>query len=218
MEAGADATAVDTAAFVLSLRERGVRDTAILRAIEQVPREDFAPPASREYARRDMALPLPCGQTMTAPIVLAAMLSALDVRPGASVLEVGTGSGYATALLIRLGAVHVRSLERYATLSAIARDNLGALRLAEVTVETADGLGSLGPGRFNRILVNGALANLPVQFGAALAPGGRLVAGLATEEGTRLLVVARWEDGSLTQSLGQRLPLALLTPGRARVL
>ena len=79
---------------MLALRERGVRETSVLRAMERVPREGFAPAAFRDLARRDLALPLACGATMTAPIVVATMLIALKLSPGARILEIGTGSGY----------------------------------------------------------------------------------------------------------------------------
>lgn len=210
--------AIGSAAFVLALRERGVRDTAVLRAMEQVPREPFAPPPLRAFARRDIALPLPHGQTMTAPSVAAAMLGALDVTQGARILEIGTGSGYVTALLVRLGAGHVRSLERYAGLARAARDRLGA-NLNDATVEAADGLdlGSLDGQRFDRILVNGGVAALPPHWPAALKPGGRLVAGLWTGRGCRLVTLVRDGEGAPTRLEGPALRLGPLTPGRARV-
>jgi protein-L-isoaspartate(D-aspartate) O-methyltransferase len=160
------AEATGNAAFVLALRERGVRDTAVLRAMERVPRERFAPPALRAHARRDIALPLACGQTMTAPSVVAALLGALDVAPGARVLEVGTGTGYVTALLVQLGAAHVRSLERYEGLARAARAHLGR-DFDAASVEAADGLAPevVRGGSYDRILLNGSLAALPAGGG-----------------------------------------------------
>lgn len=210
------ASAIDAAAFVLLLRERGVRDTAVLRAMEQVPREAFAPVHLREHARRDIALPLPCGQTMTAPTTVAAMLIALGLEPGSRVLEIGTGSGYVTALLRRLGATQVRSLERYDTLARAARRKLGG----NAAVEAADGLaqGTAGPDAFARILVNGWMREVPRHLCAALAPGGRLVGGLATREGPCLVTVERGADGRLSQRIGNHVRICPLTAGRARVL
>ncbi len=209
---------IGNAAFVLALRERGVRDTAVLRAMEQVPREAFAPPALREYARRDIALPLPHGQTMTAPSVAAAMLGALDMAQGARVLEVGTGSGYVTALLVRLGAGHVRSLERYATLARAARDRLGA-NLNDATVEAADGLapGATERQSFDRILINGGVGAIPPHLLAALNPGGRLVAGLWSGRGCRLVTLTRDGEGAPTRLDGPVLRLGPMTPGRAQM-
>ena len=99
------------------LRARGIRDTTVLRAMELVPREIFAPPRRfTDLARKDVALPLPCGQTMTVPRTVASMLVALGVEPHHRVLEIGTGSGYVTALLARLGR-EVVSVERFGTLA-----------------------------------------------------------------------------------------------------
>ena len=231
MDADDRRAAEGSAAFVLALRERGVRDTAVLRAMEQVARERFAPEAVRAHAHRDIALPLPCGATMTAPTAVGAMLAALDVPRGAAVLEIGTGSGYVTALLLRLGAARVRSLERFATLAALARANLDGL--AGATVETADGLAQDaweaawegaregGPaegsgGGYDRILVNGRLAGVPEALTGALAPGGRIVAVLADGSGARLAAIDR--DGAGVPRLGRPLRLPPLAPGRARVL
>ncbi|PXW62931.1 methyltransferase domain-containing protein [Methylobacterium sp. B4] len=210
------AHATGNAAFVLSLRERGVRDTAVLRAMERVPRERFAPPGLLAYARQDIALPLACGQTMSAPSVVAAMLGALDVRPGARVLEVGTGTGYVTALLVRLGAVHVRSVERYDGLARAARQNLGR-DLNDATVEVADGLAqeAVRGETFDRILINGSLEALPPHLPAALASGGRLVAGLWTGRASRLLTLARDGAAAFARTEGVVLRLGPLTPGRA---
>lgn len=216
---GDDASAIGDAAFVLLLRERGVRDMGILRAMEGVPRERFAPPALSAHARRDIALPLPCGQSMTAPTTVAAMLGLLGVPAGARVLEIGTGSGYVTALLMHLGSGHVRSLERYAGLARAARDRLGG-DLADATVEIGDGLDAdaIGEGRFDRILVNGACREIPPHLVAALAPGGRLVGAVAAGQGTRLAVVDCAADGGLARRAEMSCRLPPLTPGRAHVL
>ncbi|MCJ2032302.1 protein-L-isoaspartate O-methyltransferase [Methylobacterium sp. J-043] len=210
------AEATGNAAFVLALRERGVRDTAVLRAMEQVPRERFAPPALRPHARRDIALPLACGQTMTAPSIVAQMLGALDLAPGQRVLEVGTGTGYVTALLVRLGAAHVRSLERYEGLARAARAHLGP-DLADVTVETHDGLAPevVRGGSYDRILVNGSLTALPPHLPAALKSGGRLVAGHWTGRGSRLVTLTRDSAAAYARTEGAALRLGPLTPGRA---
>jgi protein-L-isoaspartate(D-aspartate) O-methyltransferase len=212
---------IEDAAFVMALRGRGVRDTDTLRAMERVPRERFAPARHRDLARRDLGLPLPCGQTMTAPTIVAGMLTALAVRPGVRILEIGTGSGYVTALLLRLGAAHVRSLERYATLAEDARDNLlpEDRPLAEIVV--GDGLdpgGLAGLEPFDRILLNGTLAALPGHLAEALAPGGRLVAALGRPEAATLLTLVREADGPCAERRGATIRLAPLTPGRACVL
>lgn len=220
MTTGDEAGAIEDAAFVLAMRGHGVRDTAVLRAMERVPRERFAPHPHRHLARRDIALPLACGQTMTAPTAIAAMLTALAVQPGGRVLEIGTGTGYVTALLVSLGAGQVLSIERYVTLGEDARERLEVDGLAEAEVEIGDGLSGerVQKARFDRILVNGACPVLPAHLTDALAPGGRLVGVIGRPESGRLLVVERGADGSLVHRLGAGLRLAPLTPGYAAVL
>jgi protein-L-isoaspartate(D-aspartate) O-methyltransferase len=206
--------AAGNAAFVMALRGRGMRDTAILRAMEQVPREPFAPAAHRAQARRDIALPLPCGASMTAPTLVAQMLALLRVEPGHRVLEIGTGSGYATALLAKLGAGAVLSLERYATLAREAAARLTAQ--SEVHIVQADGLArELPDGGFDRILVHGSVDAIPPHWRAALEPGGRLVTGLSQEGHCRIATLA---TPDAEPELGSPTRLAALVPGLARVL
>lgn len=208
-----EAASIGNAAFVLALREKGLRDTAVLRAMERVPRETFAPAAHREQARRDIALPLPCGATMTAPSSVAAMLTRLKLEPGQRVMEIGAGSGYVTALLDRLGAGAVLSLERYRTLAEDAAARLADL--PEVHVVQADALASALPdGGFDRILVNGCVEAVPEHWLAALEPGGRLVTGLTVDGLCHLAAVSA--DG--TREIAAPLRLAMLVPGLARVL
>ncbi|GEP10459.1 protein-L-isoaspartate O-methyltransferase family protein [Methylobacterium gnaphalii] len=215
---GDDASAIGDAAFVLLLREHGTRETAVLRAMELVPRELFVPPALHAHARRDIALPLTCGQSMTAPTTVAAMLGLLSVPAGARVLEIGTGSGYVTALLVHLGSGQVRSIERYASLARSAQDRLSR-DLPGATVEIGDGLDAdtVGQGSFDRILINGAYADVPAHLARALAPGGRLVGAVATGQGKRVTVVDRAADGSLTRRTEMTCRLPSLTAGRAGV-
>src|SRR5215204_1147786 len=130
--------AVDAASFVLSLRARGIRDTAVLGAMERVRRDLFAPRRFADLARNDVALPLACGQTMTAPRTVATMLVELGVEEGQRVLEIGTGSGYVSALLARLGGL-VHSVERFATLAESAAEHLRIAQADGVRIEIGDG-------------------------------------------------------------------------------
>lgn len=221
MTTGDEAGAIEDAAFVLAMRGHGVRDTAVLRAMERVPRERFAPQRHRHLARRDIALPLVCGQTMTAPTAIAAMLTALALQPGGRVLEVGTGTGYVTALLVSLGAAQVLSIERYATLGEDARERLEVDGLDAAEVEIGNGLSGEGLSNrtpFDRILVNGACPALPEALLGRLAIGGRLVGVIGPPETGRLLVIERRPDDTLVHRLGAGLRLAPLTPGRAAIL
>ena len=203
---------------MLSLRELGILDTGTLRALETVPRAYFARRRFADLARADVALPLPFGQTMTSPSTVALMIAALAVRPGQRILEIGTGTGYVAALLARMGG-QVRSLERVPALAEGAARRLHGLGLSlGVEIGCRDGLsegiggaGRGGSDRTDRILVNGVLPRaLPPALTARLVAGGRLVAGLATEAGPRLLVVTREADGTLARTLGGPLRLARL--------
>jgi protein-L-isoaspartate(D-aspartate) O-methyltransferase len=207
--------AVDAASFVLSLRARGIRDTAVLSAMERVRRELFAPRRFADLARTDVSLPLPCGQTMTAPSVVAAMLTALGAGEGHSVLEIGTGSGYVTALLSRMGC-RVVTVERYEALAEEAQIRLGVAGLdRDVVIGVGNGLRlDLQGERFDRVLVNGAVPALPAAVTDLVAEGGRLVGGLSLDGFPRLLRIER-ADGGLTHVLGGPLRLSPLVAGRA---
>jgi protein-L-isoaspartate(D-aspartate) O-methyltransferase len=209
--------AIGAASFILSLRAKGIRDTALLRAMELVPREVFAPRRFTDLARTDVALPLPCGQTMTGPATVAAMLLALGVKPGQRVLEVGTGSGYVTALLARLGA-EVTSVERFNTLAAAAAQHLKIVEAGRVRLEVGDGLATRAREHFDRILLNGARPELPETLMSLLGPGSRLVGALTVEGMPRLVQIERDADGELRQSLGAALRISPLITGIAATL
>jgi len=202
-----------TAAFVLSLRERGVFDLNVLRAMETVPRDFFAPRRFADLARSDVALPIACGQTMTAPAVVAAMLVALEIRPGHRVLEVGTGTGYVTGLLARIGA-EVHSIERQPILAESAARRLQLAGFAHVKLICGDGLeGSDVEGRYHRILLNGVVPHLDPSLTSRLVAGGRLVGGALGDGAPHLLTLARDEDGRLSHTLGAPIRLSPLVVG-----
>lgn len=214
LPAEAQSEAVEAMAFILSLRALGMRDTAVLGAMERVPRDLFAPRRYRDLARNDIALPLPCGQSMTAPGVVATMLSALKVTPACRVLEVGTGSGYVTALLARLGCGRVTSVERYATLAAeaAARFRVAGLVPDAVTLLVGDGCALEEAGaRFDRILVNGATPEPPEGLARLLTPGGRLVGAVT---GDPLSVLAVCERHAVTGEIACRIEGGALRLGR----
>lgn len=213
--------AVGAASFILSLRGRGIRDTGVLRAMERVSREAFAPSRFSHLARSDIALPLSCGQTMTAPAVVATMLTALSVEPGHRILEIGTGSGYVTALLVQLGA-SVQSIERFRTLMEAAGRNLQSQEAVDRThLIIGDGLAAPDmhvEERFDRILVNGALPSLPPTLTSRLSINGRLVGAVVGEGGPHLILIERREDGTLSQERAGPVRLAPLAGGMAEAL
>ena len=206
------------ATFILSLRARGVFDTDVLRAMETVPRNLFAPRRFADLARSDIALPLACGQTMTSPAVVAAMLAALDVAPGQRVLEIGTGSGYVAALLARMGA-ELTSFERIRILAESAGSRLRAAGLADrVEIRCGDGLGEMpGEGRCDRILLNGTISRLDPRLTSRLSAGGRLVGATLAEGGPRLLTVRREADGRLVSATGVAIRLSPLVEEPVRL-
>ena len=125
--------------FMLMLRRRGISDQAVLRAMDEVPREHFVEPGYADTAYADQALPIACGQTISQPYVVAYMTEQLAVEPHHRVLEIGTGSGYQAAVLSRL-AREVVSIERYRTLADTARMRLKTLGYHNVDVLVGDGL------------------------------------------------------------------------------
>ena len=125
--------------FLLDLRRRGIMSADVLRAMDEVPREQFVMPNQVKSAYAARAMPIACGQTISQPFVVAYMTEQLEVRPAHHVLEVGTGSGYQAAILSRL-ATKVTSIERYRTLADAARTRLKALRYDNVDIIVGDGM------------------------------------------------------------------------------
>src|SRR5258708_3400433 len=139
--------------FQLNLRRRGISDQAVLRAMEEVPRDLFVEAADREDAWRDSALGIACGQTISQPFVVAYMTEQLQLRSEHRVLEIGTGSGYQAAILSRL-CRQVLTIERYRTLADSARARLTKLRCDNVEVLLGDGFDvPESAGSFDRIIV-----------------------------------------------------------------
>jgi protein-L-isoaspartate(D-aspartate) O-methyltransferase len=182
--------------FQLSLRRRGISDQAVLRAMEEVPREAFVEPADRSDAYRDSALGIACGQTISQPFVVAYMTEQLKVAKHHRVLEIGTGSGYQAAILSRL-ASHVLTIERFRTLADTARARLEALHCSNVEVMFGDGFDvPAGAGQFDRIMVTAAMVQIPDKLLERLEPEGILIAPVGPHHGVQTLVrVAKTADG-----------------------
>lgn len=182
--------------FQLTLRRRGISDQAVLRAMEEVPREVFVEPADRAYAYRDSALGIACGQTISQPFVVAYMTEQLQLQRPHRVLEIGTGSGYQAAILSRLCS-HVLTVERYRTLADSARARLQKLGYDNVEVLLGDGYDiPPGAGTFDRIIVTAAMEQIPEALLERLEPGGILIAPVGPRHGTQTLVrVVRTDAG-----------------------
>jgi protein-L-isoaspartate(D-aspartate) O-methyltransferase len=186
------------AEFLFRLRSRGIRDLAVLRALEAVPREAFVPHRYADLAAKDIALPLSCGQTMSEPSLVARMVEALAVGPTHRVLEIGSGSGYATAVLGRLGR-EILGVERFRTLAQAAKARLSTLGLTQAAVVWGDGL-AVPPeqGPFDRILVHGVLPEVPNELASLLGPDGTIVFAQAASGGQQIVRGRRADDGTWT--------------------
>jgi len=204
--------------FLLALRRRGIGDHAVLKAMDEVPRERFVEPEFTDRAYADQALPIECGQTISQPYVVAYMTEQLVLRPNHRVLEVGTGSGYQAAVLSRL-AREVVSIERYRTLGAEARARLRSLGYDNVEVIVGDGLvGVLGGAPFDRIIVTAAAEALPQTLIDQLADDGVLILPLGPHDGAQHIVkLTKSQTGIVRENL-IRVRFVPLLPGRAREL
>jgi protein-L-isoaspartate(D-aspartate) O-methyltransferase len=157
------------------IRARGIEDPAVLHAMLTVPREAFVPEELRERAYTDAALPIPDGQTISQPYIVALMAAALRLKPTERVLEIGTGSGYAAAVLSRI-AGEVYTVERHETLAHAARERLNALGYGNVRVAHGDGtLGWPEHAPYDAITVAASGPQVPETLRAQLKIGGRLV-------------------------------------------
>jgi protein-L-isoaspartate(D-aspartate) O-methyltransferase len=182
--------------FQLSLRRRGISDQAVLRAMEDVPRDMFVEPADRTDAYSDMALGIACGQTISQPFVVAYMTEQLNLQKSHRVLEIGTGSGYQAAVLSRLCG-HVLTIERYRTLADRARARLAQLGYDNVEVMLGDGFDvRADAGSFDRIIVTAAMEQIPDALAQRLEPEGVLIAPVGPVHGVQTLVrLVRTEAG-----------------------
>jgi protein-L-isoaspartate(D-aspartate) O-methyltransferase len=173
------------------LRSRGITDARVLEAMLHVLRHEFVPEPYREQAYEDHPLPIGEGQTISQPYVVAAMLTMLQLNRPDKVLEVGTGSGYVTALLAGL-AGEVYSVERHTSLAENAHDALARLGYKNVNLNTGDGsLGLPDAAPFDAIIVSAAAADVPHALVDQLGEGGRMVIPVGNAESQQLLFIRK---------------------------
>ncbi len=184
------------------IRPWEVLDQRVLSLLSEVPREDFVPEEYRQLAFSDTEIPLPHGQLMMAPRVEARLLQALDLQKDQRILEIGTGSGYVTAMLAKAGA-HVTSIELYDDISKAAAERLKKYDINNVTLLTQDAMKKLPEGQeFDIILVTGSLPNMDERFKELLARDGRMAIVIGQSPAMEALLVTRvsapqWVEESL---------------------
>jgi protein-L-isoaspartate(D-aspartate) O-methyltransferase len=167
---------------------RGIRDPHVLAAMRQVPRERFVSADLAELAYEDSPLPIPAGQTISQPYVVALMIEAAELKPGARVLEIGTGSGYAAAVLSRI-ARQVHTIERLSELVESARQRFQELGYNNIEVRAGDGTQGWPEAQpFDAIVVAAAGASIPDRLRRQLAIGGRLIMPVGEARGRQTLV------------------------------
>ena len=192
----------DRIEFLLTLRRRGIADQAVLRAMDEVPREHFVDTSFLRSAYADQALPIACGQTISQPYVVAYMTEQLALEPHYRVLEIGTGSGYQSAVLSRL-AREVVTIERYRTLADQAGERLRSLGYDNVEIIVGDGFSGV-PGRapYDRIIVTAAAESVPETLLEQLAQNGVMVLPLGSPDGSQHLIkLTKSQTGTRRENL-----------------
>jgi protein-L-isoaspartate(D-aspartate) O-methyltransferase len=173
------------------LRSRGITDQRVLDAMARVPRHEFAPERYRDQAYEDHPLPIAEGQTISQPYIVAIMLQALALKASDRVLEIGTGSGYVTALLAELTG-EVFSIERHAALANTARELLSRPGYRNVRVVVGDGTRGFAEGApYDAILVSAAASELPHELVDQLAEGGRLMIPVGCDDSQQLHLIEK---------------------------
>jgi len=187
--------------LVMDLRNAGVTDTRVLAAIERIPRETFVEEAFLDQAYANQALPINCGQTISQPLVVGLMTQALELGDRQKVLEVGTGSGYQTAILSKL-ARRVYTIERHRDLMADAEQRFKALKFHNITTMVGDGYKGWGAqAPFDRILVTAAARIVPPDLVAQLSDeGGIMVLPVGDSSGLQQEVIRVRKDGKQFKS------------------
>ena len=176
------------AELVLRLRQEGINDQPLMAAVEKTPRSLFTPPHYLEASYSRRTIPIECGESMEGADLCVRMLHHLQLEPGQRVLDVGTGSGFAAAVMSRIVG-RVVTIDRYRTLSELAAQRYMRLGISNIVVHVGDGL-ALTPedGTFDRILVTAAFDELPRGFADRLVSGGKMVAAIGGAGEEQILV------------------------------
>jgi protein-L-isoaspartate(D-aspartate) O-methyltransferase len=209
---------MDRMEFLLTLRRRGITDGAVLRAMDEVPRELFVGDDMKPRAYQDHALPIACGQTISQPYVVAYMTELLELQSHHRVLEIGTGSGYQAAVISRIAA-HVVSIERYRTLAEKARrifDQIGYTNIDVLVGDGFEGAPNLPP--FDRIIVTAAAETIPDKLVDQLADDGIMVLPVGPLNGPQHIVRLRKTAEGIEREDLIAVRFVPLVPGQAKEL
>jgi protein-L-isoaspartate(D-aspartate) O-methyltransferase len=188
--------------LIMELRRQGISNTDVLSAVERVPRDVFVPPTFRDRAYENIALPIASGQTISQPYIVAYMTQLLNLDKRRKVLEIGTGSGYQTAILARLSR-RVYSIERYRNLLETAEKAFEELKITNITARVGDGYkGWPEQAPFDRILVTAAAEEVPQALIDQLAPDGIMVLPVGRDSTSQhILRITRDEAGNLSEEV-----------------
>jgi len=175
------------ASFLLRLRGKGIVARELVSAFEATPKRAFVPERWQNAAWADGMIPIECGEAVESPDLQAQVFAALAIEPGHRVLEIGTGSGFSAAVMARLAA-RVVTVERYKTLTELARQRFETLGIVNAFVRQADGSQGLpAEAPFDRIIVWAAFDSLPRSFADQLSSGGIMIAPVGPDEGVQML-------------------------------
>lgn len=181
---------------------KDIRDVRVLEAISRIPREQFVPAEAQYAAYENHPLPIGYGQTISQPLIVALMTEALLLKGDEKVLEVGTGSGYQTALLSLL-AYRIVSVERIAPLARLATERLAAFGCRNVEIHPiGETLGWPGSAPYDAIIVTAASPEVPLELLGQLAMGGRLVIPVGSRSVQELVRIVKTPGGALRHNLG----------------
>ncbi len=203
--------------FIFNLRSANVIDTEVLSVMEKIPRDHFIGDSFKNYVLEDIAIPIDCGQTTTQPSIIGLMVQALKITSKCKILEIGTGSGYQTAILASL-ARRVYSIERNHKLALSARKALENLSIFNVTVIFGDGLlGFKKQEPFDKIIVSAAFDDIPDLLMNQLKPDGILVAPVGRDEKIQTIVKVKKNYEEYYYSDIKRAKFLSIIEGRERI-
>ena len=205
-------------AFLLAMREKGLRDPRLLRPFELIPRQRFVSSRFADLAAGDTSLPIGCGQTIGPPSSLAMMMAMLEISSDHTVLEIGTGTGFSTAILSQLAA-QVISVERFKTLGIEARVRVRGFHITNTTVIHGDGMEGVADfAPFDRILIDASFEAPPLALLGQLLPGGRMVGVRRIGHESRIAQYQMDPERGVIETLGEFITLPPLLEGVSQAL